>query len=213
MIGECAPRWRCMHSPLVIAGLVSVALAAPTAALACGNAVHLERSRVTRLIAQAEQALEKGEARRARRLTGEVARAHWKRHPGLVRRFRMAKGLASIRTGSALRGVPLLKKIKAKDDPVVSSALAEGLSVLKGKHGEALRLLADLESRDLIPDAFGYAALARLRREKGDEQGALRAQSRCEAMAPKPQICVPAAPKKMKRRSKEKASGARVPQS
>lgn len=211
-MGRGAPRWPCMHS-LITACLVPIALAAPTAVLACGNAVHLERSRVTRLIAQAEQALEKGEAHRARRLTGEVARAHWKRSPGLVRRFRMAKGLASIRTGSALRGVPLLKKIKATDDPALSSALAEGLSVLKGQHGEALRLLADLEARDLIPDAFGYAALARLRREKGDEQGALRAQSRCEAMAPKPGICKPPAPKKMKRRFKQKASKARESQS
>lgn len=201
-----------MNSPVLTACLAFAVLAAPSAALACGNAVHLERSRVTRLIVQAEQALEKGDARRAKRLTGEVARGHWKRTPGLVRRFRMAKGLASIRTGSAVRGVPILKKIKATDDPALTSGLAEGLSVLKGRHAEALRLLADLESRDLVPDAFGYAALARLRREKGDKQGALRAQTRCEAMAPKPEICKAPAPKK-KRPAKKKAVKARASQS
>ncbi len=203
-----------MYRRALIVSMLAASVAVPSVAFACGNSIYLERSRVTRLLARAEQALEKGEAHRAQRLTSEVGRARWKRTPGLVRRFRLAKGMASIRTGSAVRGVPLLKKLKASDGPTVTSALAEGLSRLKGQHPEALRLLADLESRDLVPDAFGYAALVRLRTEVGDKQGALRAQARCEAMAPKREICEsePVAKKRKKNQSRRTAK-VQVPQS
>ncbi len=43
----------------------------------------------------------------------------------------------------------------------------------------------DLEKRDLIPDAHGYAVLARLRKRNKDVAGQTRALTSCKQMAGK----------------------------
>jgi hypothetical protein len=78
-------------------------------------------------------------------------------------------------------------------DPTLAAILAEGMSLLGGQGEAALVILNDLDARELIPDAWGFAALARLRLARGDAAGAARAALRCRRMARDAGIC-PAVP-------------------
>jgi predicted Zn-dependent protease len=91
--------------------------------------------------------------------------------------------------------VSALRRLRRADgnDPVLAATLAEGLSLLAGQDRVALTILSDLEARDLIPDAWGYAALARLRLRHADAAGAARAAALCRATARDAGIC-PAIP-------------------
>jgi len=91
--------------------------------------------------------------------------------------------------------VSALRHLRRLDgnDPVLAATLAEGMSLLAGQERGALAILSDLEARDLIPDAWGYAALARLRLRHTDAAGAARAVARCRAVARDAAIC-PAIP-------------------
>jgi hypothetical protein len=74
-------------------------------------------------------------------------------------------------------------------DPVLAALYAEGLSLLPNQQKAARRLFEDLAARELLPDAAGWAALARLRLRSGDHAGAAGAVARCRQMARDPAVC------------------------
>jgi len=92
---------------------------------------------------------------------------------------------------SALRGELKNKK----DDPALTTDLAEALSKQDGGRDEARTLLEALAARDLVATPQGYKALAELRRERGDEAGQRVAMKRCESMATGSGVCEPSAPR------------------
>jgi hypothetical protein len=85
---------------------------------------------------------------------------------------------------------------KRPNDPTVQADLGEALSKLTTGQAEALKILQGLAQKDLMGSPHAYAALAKLRTEKGDSAGAEAAIKRCEEMSKVPGVCKPAAPTK-----------------
>jgi hypothetical protein len=94
--------------------------------------------------------------------------------------------------------VQSLREIDAKrpNDPTVQADLGEALSKLPHGQGEALTILQGLAQKDLMGSPHAYAALAKLRSDKGDSAGAEAAIKRCEEMSKSPGVCKPAMPAK-----------------
>lgn len=86
---------------------------------------------------------------------------------------------------TVLRSVAELRN----NDPASETELAEALAKLEDHRTEARGLLEKLASKDLITSPEGYAALAQLRAEAGDESGQKLAVQRCEKMARSVDIC------------------------
>lgn len=81
---------------------------------------------------------------------------------------------------------------KRPNDPTVQADLGEALSKTSGGQVEALKILQGLAQRDLMGSPQAYAALAKLRTQKGDSAGAEAAIKRCEEMSKSPGVCKPA---------------------
>jgi hypothetical protein len=94
--------------------------------------------------------------------------------------------------------VQSLREIDAKrpNDPTVQADLGEALSKLPHGQDEALKVLQGLAQKDLMGSPHAYAALAKIRSEKGDAAGAEAAIKRCEEMSKVPGVCKPAVPSK-----------------
>ncbi len=92
--------------------------------------------------------------------------------------------------------VQSIREIDAKrpNDPSVQADLGEALSKLPHGQPEALKILQGLAQKDLMGSPHAYAALAKLRSEKGDLEGAEAAIKRCEEMSKTPGVCKPASP-------------------
>lgn len=76
-----------------------------------------------------------------------------------------------------------------KANPIAKAELAEAIANLPKRRSEARKLLEELAHSDLLPSANGYALLARLRAQAGDEAGRIAAMKRCSTMAKHTSVC------------------------
>jgi hypothetical protein len=196
--------------------LPAAVAAAPRGASACGTAVYREIDDSAQLVAQAEQALSEGKYHRAAAKAVQAYPALKIVKPGqlpLADRALRILALASVRTEGSLNvggfkgktagdratnlewSVATLRGLNAKrpNNPSYQTDLGEAMAKVPSLHGEALKLLGELAEKDLLTSGEGYAALARLRAEGGDNQARDEAVKRCEAMSKTPRLCaVPA---------------------
>jgi predicted Zn-dependent protease len=189
-------------------------------ASACGMSVRLDptpqRPTPVQEIARAEKALESGQNLVASQAVlgsfPRIRNATAGANPLETRALRVF-ALAIVRSDGAAdekkAGVPTtgewlpkanlewaaqsLREIDAKrpNDPTVQADLGEALAKLPANQTEAMKLLAGLAQKDLMGSPAAYAALAKLRSEKGDMAGAEAAVKRCEEMSKTPGICKP----------------------
>lgn len=171
---------------------LALAMSVPSAAFPCGNAVYLETNDAARMVASAERALERGKYKQALRLSRYGAVSF--DDEGLSKRFRVVVATAQLRLGQVKMAVRRFDALQVKypKDSVVMTRLGEALSRTRSStaHARALELLSDLERRDLMADAYGFAALASLRARAGDAAGQARALSICRTRAASPAICL-----------------------
>jgi hypothetical protein len=201
--------------------VVPVAVAAaPGDASACGAAIYREIHREiedrAQLVAQAEQALSEGRFHKAAAKAIQAYPALKIVKPGelpLADRALRILALASVRSDGGLDvggfkgrtagdratnldwSVEILRGLNAKrvNNPSYQTDLGEAMAKVPSLHAEAVKLLGDLAAKDLVTTGEGYAALARLRAESGDNQARDEAVKRCEAMSKAPRLCaVPA---------------------
>jgi hypothetical protein len=99
-------------------------------------------------------------------------------------------GVAGLSGASLDWAVDTLRAVSAArpDDPVAQADLGEALAARPKTESEALPLLADLASRDLVGSAHAYAALARLRAKGGETAKAQAALERCVRMTRSPAL-------------------------
>ena len=196
---------------IVTAMGVGVVVQWPSGARACLNGVIHDTQQAAQLLAQAERAVAGGHPRRAlAHLEGGPTVSC--RDPLSIKSCRIASGddvlvddrlmarrwalLTAVARLRAHRGnaetlarhLLYLKQLYG-DAPFIQARLAEALSRVVGTKPNALALLTDLEQRDVMPDAEGYALLARLRRLRGDLPGYERAMIRCQQMNRAPAAC------------------------
>jgi hypothetical protein len=197
--------------------VVPVAVAAaPGGASACGTAVYREIDDSAQLVAQAEQALSEGKLHKAAAKAVQAYPALKIVKPGqlpLADRALRILALASVRADGGLNvggfkgrtagdratnldwSVETLRglNVKRPNNPSYQTDLGEAMAKVPSLHAEATKLLGELAAKDLLTTAEGYAALARLRAESGDNQARDEAVKRCEAMSKAPRLCaVPA---------------------
>lgn len=206
---------------IVLAAIPAFALSAYAPhADACGMSVRLEptlqKPTPVQEIARAEKALESGQnavAAKAILTTFPRVRSITAGENPLQTRALRVFALAVVRSSGAVTekvaGVPssaewtpaanlewavqAIREINAKriNDPTVQADLGEALSKLPRGRDEALGLLQSLAQKDLMGSPHAYAALATLRRDKGDVAGAEAATKRCEEMSRTPGVCRP----------------------
>ncbi len=194
-------------------------------ASACGMSVRMDptpqRPTPVQEIARAEKALESGQNLvAAKAILGTFPRIRMAQ-PGvnpLESRALRVFSLVVVRSSGAMTektagfasqqewtananlewAVQSLREIDEKrpNDPTVQADLGEALSKLPHGQDEALKLLQGLAQKDLMGSPHAYAALAKMRGEKGDAAGAEAAIKRCEEMSKTPSVCKPATPAK-----------------
>ncbi|AKV01235.1 hypothetical protein AKJ09_07898 [Labilithrix luteola] len=188
---------------------------------ACGMSVGLEevaKPTPVQEIARAEKSLENGQNVAAARTVLATFAAIRNTQAGgnpLETRAMRVFAMAVVRTAGNIRevkkrealdwtpaanvewAIQALREIDAKrpNDPTVQADLGEALSAVTHGQAEALEILGKLADKDLMGSPFAYAALARLRSQKGDAAGAEAASKRCVEMTKTPGVCKPAAPK------------------
>ncbi len=165
-----------------------IAVAAPRPASACLNAVQLETKEAARLVAKVEAALDEGKPKKAYYLIpGELEVSD----RALQRRLEVLQAVARLRIGHVTIALGMLAQhVKQRpDDPYLVARLAEAQTTAGKNLDEALARLVDLEKRDVMPDAEGWATLARLYDGKGDAAGRERAVARCKQIAKRAEVC------------------------
>jgi tetratricopeptide (TPR) repeat protein len=170
--------------PATIAVVAALGILYPAVAWSCINGLILETDDARKRVARAEQLVSSGNHREA----GQVLRnrgEYWFQvgDRGLMTRRQRVLAEVDLRAGRlapAIRSFRTLRKLRP-DDPYLDARYAEALAGTQRGRPEALRILEDLERRDLIPDEHAWAALARLRDWAGDPAGSDRATTRCGA--------------------------------
>ena len=184
---------------------------------ACLHGVQEEVNWRVRVLVRAEKNLRRGRYARAAKFAlraypgiRRVKAFKRSRRARLVRRAARLMAMAAIRKNGKLRMGSLWKgRTKAQrldnlrwstailqqlikrrpNDPQLKTNLAEGLARIPGQQDAAYEILAKLGKRDLVAGAHGYATLARLRKQRGDDAGALAAVRRCRKMTRNAKIC------------------------
>lgn len=199
----------CFVVPCALAGM-------PAEAAACEESISFEIDPKVMLLSQAETSLGAGKARAA---AVNVLNAFPKLKTdagsdAMQARAQRILALAVVRTEGLLSvgevmkastaeerranlewAVATLRKLNEakKNVPALETELGEALSKLPETQGEALAVLGKLAEKDLITSPQGWAALAKLRRDAGDQEGGDAAARRHEAMT-KPGKGAPAKP-------------------
>jgi len=170
--------------PLLIALVAAAALVLTASpAQACMNGVIMEQSEVVKNLRLAEKALKKGKPKQVFRL---LKADHYIGGNKLLKRVRLIKAVAHLRMGKTKKAERVFRSQlrRDKDNPFLQTRLAEALHKRRGEDPiEAWKIMDDLEKRDLIPDARGYAVLAHLRGRSKDAKGQQRALDMCRAIA------------------------------
>ncbi len=187
-----------MRIKLLLSLILGVAIASstPTIASACMNAVELDSNQVARLIKRAEKAVERGNYKQALRILEkdyELAPSLSEPVPGLYRRTVLVSAAVAFRV-SYLEDVDYyvrqLENLLENDkSPEIHTLLAEGYALNPETMGKASDILEDLAERDLMPNAFAFLTLARLRAQAGDDVGAKEGLQSCRSMAKHKRLC------------------------
>ena len=189
-----------------------------TDASACGMSVRLDRTpqkpTPVQEIARAEKTLESGQNLAAARTVlatfPRIRGANVGQNPLETRALRVFS-LAVVRSNGEVNekkagvvskgewtktanlewAVQALREIDQKrpNDPSLQADLGEALSKLPHGQAESMKILAALAQKDLMGSPHAYAALAKMKSEKGDLAGAEAAMKRCEEMSRNPRIC------------------------
>lgn len=182
-----------------------VLLLTPSPVRACINAVHLQRSAAVKLATEVDAALDRSDYNQVLSLLDTYALDEDSKsddpqegpfeplidtsNPKMRARLSRARGVAYLRTGRPRKAAAIFEAL-LKDDgqnPYLKTRLGEAHSLSKQpeERAEGKELLTGLAKSDLIPDAEGYLALARLT-SKGPREQAL---GRCRQMSRDPELC------------------------
>jgi hypothetical protein len=192
----------CFVVPLAIAGQ-------PTEAVACGESIAFEVDPNVLLLSSAETNLSGGKPRAAALDALKVFPKIKSAAPGssnLLPRAQRIVAMAIVRTDGLLSAgkefqastaderranlewaQSTLRRLSAakKNNPSVETDLGEALARLPETQTEALATLDKLARKDLVTSAYGYATLASLRKDAGDDAGSDAAFKKYEALAKK----------------------------
>lgn len=202
----------------VAAALLSSGTLAVSHADACGMSVRLAPPKVQEAkpnpvfeVAAAERALEQNQpllaARKIVSAFPQVRAEEAGRDPLGTRALRVL-ALAAVRADGNLSlggaqswsrsanlqwALQSLREIDQKrpNDPALRADLGEALARFPHTQDEAFKVLDGLAKKDLMGSPHAYAALGRLRADRGDTEGAALAVKRCEGMAQTPSVCAP----------------------
>lgn len=107
------------------------------------------------------------------------------------RRWRSRDVSKSQRAQNLLWAIEQLESIAGEDDPEINARIGEAYQHLANRQQDAIRVLEPLAQADLMPDVYGYAALARAYRMVGNDEGRELAVSVCRRRASRVQqgIC------------------------
>jgi hypothetical protein len=169
--------------------LVAVAVGLrPSTADACENGVEWTTNDYVRVVVKAEKYLEHGQYRRAKKTLGRMtfptaALAERAADVRAVIKLRMPSAKNDLASATAHFKARTESKTGAKD--VRFRAWLAEAYVAAGDKDAALPILVDLEQRDLMPDAYAYLALAKLK--TGTER--LAAWKACRIRATDKDLC------------------------
>jgi hypothetical protein len=198
---------RVFHPLFVATAVSALALVPMSSASACGNAVEIRLTPVQH-IATAESELDNGRvgeaASRVRagfpniRVLGADApplalRAERIYALALVRADgRLDSGLGWARAGNFEWAIETLRALDEKrpNNPRSQADLAEARTHVGRTRAEGVKVLEDLDQRDLLGSAFAFLALARARSATGDDGGSQAAIRRCTMMSTDKRRCV-----------------------
>lgn len=199
------PFMRLLHVFSGVGVLLAVA-SPPRSSSACINEVQRQLTPVQE-IAAAEQDLDDarlGEATHRVRVRYPSIRSLDGAAPPLAQRAQRIYALALVRADGQLDSqlgwarwgnlewaVETLADLDTRrpNDPRSQADLAEARTRLPRTRGEGVRVLEDLDRRDLLGSPYAYLALARARRASGDDGGADAALRRCAVMSVNPRRC------------------------
>ena len=143
--------------------VLAAVLFAPSIADACGNEVELTTDDYARMVARAEKQLEAGQFGKAQKTIGRGRMPTTQ----LQQRAQDIRAVLKLRMSTKPKDLEAAashfkSRSEAKEGDVRMRAwFAEALIAL-GKQDDARPILVELHERDLVPDGYAYAALAKV---------------------------------------------------